>query len=89
MKVFPHHKSIKKKNLNKFRRKFQSICCDYSIGQCDYDRVYDFMEGWLAYSKHANTYKLRKIILNGLENKFPGKLSTKEINRLTRNYTKK
>lgn len=84
MKVFPFHKSIKKKNLRKFNRKFQLICENYESGQCDYDKVYDLMEGWLAYSKHANTYMMRNKIIRYFEYKFPGKLSTKEINKLVK-----
>lgn len=47
----------------------------------DYDEIYDFIEGWIAYAKNANTYKLRKKLLADFESKFPNEILTKEINR--------
>lgn len=81
MKIFPHHKRIKTKNLRKFYRKFQGICKAYKEGEVDYDAVYEFVEGWLAYVKNANTYTLRKKVLISMEKRFPSEISTKEVNR--------
>ncbi|MFH1669755.1 MAG: hypothetical protein ABIA62_07550 [Candidatus Woesearchaeota archaeon] len=39
------------------------------------------MEGWTAYAKNANTYRLRKNILAGFEEMFSEAMSTKELNR--------
>ncbi|MDO8656029.1 MAG: reverse transcriptase domain-containing protein [Nanoarchaeota archaeon] len=81
MKIFPHHKRIKTRNLRKFYRKFQGICKAYAEKEVDYDSVYEFVEGWLAYVKNANTYTLRKKVLVSIEQRFPTEISTKEVNR--------
>ncbi len=57
-------------------------------GLIDYDKIYDFLEGWLAYAKNANTYKLRKTILEAIEKKFAKEISTKEINRYSKIHPK-
>lgn len=81
VKIFPHHKFIKGKNLRKFYRKLEMIYSDYDRKLVNYDTIYDFLEGWSAYARTANTYKLRKRIIRDFENRFPNEISTKEINR--------
>jgi hypothetical protein len=81
LKLFPHHKLLKRKNLRKFYLKLQSLYERYDRGNINYDTIYDFLEGWCAYAKNASTYKLRLRILTGFEKKFPQEISTKEVNR--------
>ncbi|MDP3918352.1 MAG: reverse transcriptase/maturase family protein [Nanoarchaeota archaeon] len=81
MRIFPYHKLLKKRNLKKFQRKLQFIYKYFDKGKTDYDKVYEFLEGWLAYAKNANTYIIRKKILQLSEKKFQGQISTKEINQ--------
>ena len=80
LKIFSHYKLLKKKNLRKFERKFKEFCLRYDDKLIDYDKIYDFLEGWIAYAKKANTYNLRQGILNIIEEKFKREISTKEIN---------
>ncbi len=80
-KIFPHYRLLKKRNLLKFKRKLTEKYCLYEQNKIDYGNIYDFMEGWIAYAKHANTYKLRQKILIGFEAKFSSEISYKEINR--------
>ena len=89
MRIFLHHKLIKEKNLRKFYRKINSLYIDYDSGLVNYDTIYDSLEGWSAYANNANTYKLKKRILQSVEDKFSREISTKEINRLTRNERKR
>lgn len=81
MKIFPHHKLVKKKNLRKFYRKYTLTCRAYDEKVVSYDEIYAFLEGWIAYAKHTNTNKLRKKILQQSNQKFAGEISTKEFNR--------
>lgn len=81
LKIFPFHKLVKKKNISKFKRKLNDLCEFYSKGQVSYDQIYDFLEGWLAYAKYANTYKFSRKILKDIEQKFNHEISTKEVNR--------
>lgn len=80
-KKFLHHKLIKKKNMLHFYQKSDEIYLRYNDKVIDYDSVYAFMEGWIAYARNANTYNTRKRILSGFEKKYFGEISTKEINR--------
>ncbi len=81
LKLFPHHKTLKKKNVRKFERKLKELSLDYDTGKETYDAIYDFLEGWVAYTKCANTYKLRQRILTKVEPKFQSEVATKEYNR--------
>jgi len=89
MKIFPHHKLLKGKNLRKFYRKLDVFYADYDLESVNYDLIYDSLEGWSAYAKNANTYKLKKRIMEGVEKKFVREISTKEVNRFTRNTQRK
>jgi retron-type reverse transcriptase len=81
LRIYPCHKLLKKSNVRKFKNKLSRIIFNYDYHSSDYDVVYDFIEGWTAYSKNANTYKLRCKILTLLSDKFSGEVSTKEYNR--------
>ena len=80
-KKFLHHKIIKKKNMLKFYRKSDEVQTSYKEGKILYDSIYDFMEGWMAYSKNANMFKVRKRILSHFEARYPHEISTKEVNK--------
>ena len=82
MRIFPHHKLLKRMNLGKFYRKLNLFYIDYDKGNTNYDLIYNSLEGWYAYAGNANTYKLRKRIMEKIGNKFCNEVSTKEINRL-------
>lgn len=64
MKIFPKHKILKRKNIRKFKRKLDLMTNLYSTKIISYDEIYDFVEGWTAYSKNADTYNLRTIIIS-------------------------
>lgn len=81
LKIFIHHKLIKKGNLRKFQRKLRQLCLTYDQGLIDYDAIYNFLEGWMAYARNANTYKWRGRITSSIEERFVGEISTKEIDR--------
>ncbi len=81
MRIFLHHKLLKKKNVAKFRRKYARLQKQYDNGIILYDQMYDFMEGWIAYAKNADTYNLRKEIATKFEEKFCHEISSKEVNR--------
>ena len=77
-----HHKLLKKKSTKRIYRKIHLLENDYRSRKIDYDQMYDFLEGWCAYARNANTFKLRKKLLGHIEQKFPHEISTKEVNRL-------
>lgn len=80
-KVFPHYRLIKRRNRRKFQRTLRENSSLFENKQIDYDELYDFIEGWIAYAKHADTYKMRMKILEEYELRFPTQISVKEVNR--------
>lgn len=80
-KIFLHHKLIKLKNKRSFHRTFQEKCEEYFCEGLSYDSLYDFMEGWIAYAKNADTYAMRQQLISLFERTFCDEVSTKEINR--------
>ncbi len=80
-RVFFYHKLLKKSNLRKMKNTLQILTEKYRNKEADYDEIYDFIEGWVAYAKNADTYKLRKNVLAEFEITFANEISTKEINR--------
>ncbi len=77
-RIFYHHKLLSKKNVARFRRRFAQIRLAYEEDR-DYDKVYDFLEGWTAYAMNADTYNLRKNMLLPYTDYFSGEISSKQI----------
>ena len=65
-----------------FYRKSDETYRRYKNKEIDYNSVYDFMEGWMAYAQNANTYDVRKRILSDFEEKYSSEISNKEVNRI-------
>jgi len=80
-RVFYHHKLLRKRNKKNFYRKLAKLEFEFQKEKVDYDNIYDFMEGWFAYAKSADTYNLRQRIIYPFEKKYPLQIATKEINR--------
>ncbi len=89
MRIFPSYRLLKGKNLRKFQRKLNQTYSLFEKGLINYDRAYDFIEGWSAYAKNANTYNLRQNYLQEFERRYPLEISTKEVNRLLRKERRK
>ena len=83
-RIFQHHKLLKKSNLRKMKRTLEEYKALYDAGLIDYDKVYDCFQGWFAYIKNANTYKLQKNIKQKLQEYFPNEFSTCELNKLVK-----
>ena len=83
-RIFYYHKLLKKSNLRKMRFKFYFLKEEFKEDKINYDNIYDFLEGWVAYSKQANAYKLRNKLGLVIERSFPNEISTKEINRIVK-----
>ncbi|MFH1510983.1 MAG: reverse transcriptase/maturase family protein [Candidatus Woesearchaeota archaeon] len=84
VRVYYHHKLLKKQNIGKMKSQMTFLKHKFCQSIETYDKIYDTMEGWIAYAKNADTYNLRRSIMTDLEHEFLGELSTKEINRLSK-----
>jgi len=87
-RIFYNHKLIKKSNIRKFRNKINKLCKQYDDKTLDYDKIYDSIEGWVAYGNNGDTHNMQTKLLNPLEQKFAGEISTKEYNRHLRKNRK-
>jgi hypothetical protein len=81
LKIFPHHKLIQKKNTRKFRNKLELLCIIYDKAEISYDKVYNSLEGWCAYTKNADCFSLKSKLFALIAEKFENEISDKEINR--------
>jgi RNA-directed DNA polymerase len=80
LRIFFHHKLIRKKNLRKFEKKFEKMKKLYDKNLIEREKIVEKFEGWLAYVYHANTYKYRKQLTRTFNNYFPLKPSLKVTN---------
>ena len=79
-RIFYYHKLLKKSNIRKFRQRFSELCKSYRSG-LSYDTIYDFLEGWMAYSGKANAYKMKLKIKEATKKNFQNEVSEKQIRR--------
>ncbi|MBI5872129.1 group II intron reverse transcriptase domain-containing protein [archaeon] len=79
---FYYHRLLKQRNIRKFYRKLTELKIGYNSGTIDYDTVYESLQGWTAFAKKADSYKLRTRISNITDEYFPGEISTIELNKL-------
>ncbi len=63
-RIFCRHKLLRKSNLRKFKRKFKEKLNLYQSRELTYGDLIKSMEGWFGYAIWADTYKLRKKIIN-------------------------
>jgi len=85
-RIFNHHKLLRKTNLRKIKKTLESYKQIYTEGKITYDQIYEYLQGWLAYAKQANTYKLRNKLLAAIEQEFPNEVAALEINKLLKMY---
>ncbi len=68
-KIFYHYKLAKKRNVHHFYRRLSELEKKYKEREITREKFMESVEGWFAYIKWGNTYKLRKNIMNRI-NKF-------------------
>ena len=66
-RVFYYHKLLRKSNFRKFIKKFFILKEDCLEKIIDFEDVSKFLAGWFGYAMHANTYWLRRRILESLQ----------------------
>ena len=69
-KIFYHHKTLQRKNKNKFKNKLIKTKKEYNKGKIDREKIIEVFEGHLAYASNANTYKYRKRITKNFNKNF-------------------
>ena len=56
---FKHYKLLRKRNIRKIKSKIVA----YKTGKISKEKLLDSFQGWNAYAKWADSYKLRKKII--------------------------
>jgi hypothetical protein len=89
-RLFYYYKLLRKKNMNKFYRKFLKLKDEYYKNKIDRDYARERVEGWLAYATHGNTYKYRKQLLKNFNKYFPNKPTIQSLNlKIHNNFLEK
>ena len=83
-RIFYHYKLINKSNLNFTKRRFNNYVNLFDKKEINYDEIYESIQGTFSYMRNANTYKLRKKLIEKIERKFQNDVSNIEINRYLR-----
>lgn len=89
LRIFYYHKLLKKQNIVKMQKKMMFLKDKFNNSEISYDKLYDSLEGWLAYAKSANTYNLRRNIASDFGREFQDQISSKEINRIIKDSKSK
>lgn len=63
-RIFYYHKLLRKRNLRSFQRKFDKMLETYKEDKVSKEKLIIQLQGWFGYAKWANTYNLRKNILD-------------------------
>jgi retron-type reverse transcriptase len=57
------HKLVRKRSVKNMRRKLKAMARKYRAGQIDLSKISASVISWVAHCKHADTYRLRKKVL--------------------------
>lgn len=63
-RIWPTHRLLRKSSIKRMKRKLKALKRKYGEGKIGLDRVNASIQSWLGHCKHANSYNLRKAILN-------------------------
>lgn len=74
---FYNFKLVRKRNIRNMQRKINN----FHKGEINYNQLMESFQGWQAYAKWANTYKLRKSLVKEIYKIKKSKPITKDIER--------
>jgi RNA-directed DNA polymerase len=63
-RVFPTHRRVKSRKVIHFRRKLRHLWVAYAQGKLEFDKVDASIQGWINHVRYADTWGLRKSMLN-------------------------
>jgi RNA-directed DNA polymerase len=66
-KIFYHYKRVRKRNMKKFKKKFENKLELYKNGEITREMLIESLQGWFGYARWANTHKFRQKILMKIE----------------------
>lgn len=63
-RIWRTHRLLRKSSVRRMKRKLRAFARKYSAGEMESKKIQASIMSWLGHAKHANTYTLRKKILN-------------------------
>lgn len=62
-RVYPDHRRLRRRNVTAFARRYRRLRGEYSAGRIPFARLDASVQGWVAHAAHADTYGLRRTLL--------------------------
>jgi retron-type reverse transcriptase len=59
------HRRLRKSSVNRMRHKIKSISKQYNLGKIEREEITNKISSWLGHAKHADSYRIRNILLEG------------------------
>lgn len=78
-RVFPHHRLLKKSNARRIWKRLERFRRKYDAAEMTLEEAVRSLDGWLAYARFANTYKLRTMVIVKFNDLFGTRLSPKSV----------
>jgi len=63
-RIYPTHRRIKRRNGIAFQRRLRRLTQAYHRGHISLEKLEESIEGWVAHAQHADTWGLRRAILD-------------------------
>lgn len=63
-RIWRTHRLLRKSSVRRMKRKLRAFARNYTTGEIESKKIQASIMSWLGHAKHANTYNLRKKILN-------------------------
>jgi len=70
-RIFSKYRLLKKSNARRIWKRLEKFKQKYDKGEMSRADIVKSLEGWLAYAEFANTYTLRRRIIEKFRNTFP------------------
>jgi len=64
--IFPAHRRLKRRKGIAFQRKYQQMSREHAEGKISRAKISVSVQGWVNHVRYANTWGLRRVILNNL-----------------------
>lgn len=65
-RVYPDHRRLRRRNGVAFARRLRQMAREYEQGKVDLPRVSARVQGWVAHASHADTWGLRRSLLESV-----------------------
>ncbi len=64
-RIWHDHRLLRKQSIVTMRRRLKALQAQFAAGQIGLDRVRAAISSWLAHADHADSYRVRKMVLAG------------------------